>query len=227
MSGQPEHARLAGARSIGPGTTEPRFDLVDLGAQAALVPGGLTAVRGEVYALGPALLASIDVYKGHPVLHQRRPVRLDDGREGAAGSDRGITARTWRRPRRPRATAPGRAGRAGAEGGEGAGARRLASSRGRHELGHEPRPPVGLEDRTCRDPRAVCARLPRRTKWSEEAPRSQSPSGWSGPPAHGTSRRRCARERLVRRARSGRACCPRRRAHASTRARRSALRIGV
>jgi hypothetical protein len=31
MSGLSEHARLAGARAVGPATTEPRFDLVDLG----------------------------------------------------------------------------------------------------------------------------------------------------------------------------------------------------
>lgn len=81
MSGQAEHARLEGARAVGPAKTEASFDLVDLGAQAALVPGGTTAVLGEVYALGPALLASIDVHKGHPVLHKRRRIRLDDGRE--------------------------------------------------------------------------------------------------------------------------------------------------
>jgi gamma-glutamylcyclotransferase (GGCT)/AIG2-like uncharacterized protein YtfP len=81
MSGQPEHARLAGARAVGPAKTEPCFDLVDLGAQVALALGGTTAVEGEVYALAPALLATIDVFKGHPVVHKRRRVRLDDGRE--------------------------------------------------------------------------------------------------------------------------------------------------
>jgi gamma-glutamylcyclotransferase (GGCT)/AIG2-like uncharacterized protein YtfP len=82
MSGQPEHARLAGARTVGPATTEPRFDLVDVGAHAAaLVPGGTTAVEGEVYGLAPALLATVDVFKGHPVIHRRCRVRLGDGRE--------------------------------------------------------------------------------------------------------------------------------------------------
>jgi gamma-glutamylcyclotransferase (GGCT)/AIG2-like uncharacterized protein YtfP len=81
MSGLPEHARLDGARALGPGKTEPTFDLVDLGAQPALVLGGTTAVEGEVYALGPALLAALDVHKGHPLVHKRRRIRLDDGRE--------------------------------------------------------------------------------------------------------------------------------------------------
>jgi gamma-glutamylcyclotransferase (GGCT)/AIG2-like uncharacterized protein YtfP len=80
MAGEPDHARLAGARAVGPAATEPAYDLVDLGTQPALVPGGTTAVRGEVYALAPALLASIDVVEGHPLRFRRAPIRLDDGR---------------------------------------------------------------------------------------------------------------------------------------------------
>jgi gamma-glutamylcyclotransferase (GGCT)/AIG2-like uncharacterized protein YtfP len=81
MSGQPEAAKLAGARSLGSATTEPSFDLVDLGTQISLVPGGTTAVRGEVFAIEAALLATIDVQKGHPTMYKRRRIRLDDGRE--------------------------------------------------------------------------------------------------------------------------------------------------
>lgn len=81
MSGQAESARLEGARALGPAATEPTFDLVEVGAQAALVPGGATSVKGEVYAIEAALLATIDISRGHPVMFKRRRVRLDDGRE--------------------------------------------------------------------------------------------------------------------------------------------------
>lgn len=81
MSGQTEAARLSGARALGPATTGPGFDLVDLGTQIALVPGGATAVRGEVYAMEPAMLASLDVEKGHPLRYRRIRIRLDDDRE--------------------------------------------------------------------------------------------------------------------------------------------------
>jgi gamma-glutamylcyclotransferase (GGCT)/AIG2-like uncharacterized protein YtfP len=81
MSGQADAARLAGARAIGPSATEPRFHLVDLGTQVALVLGGATAVRGEVYALEPAMLASADIEKGHPLRYKRIGIRLEDGRE--------------------------------------------------------------------------------------------------------------------------------------------------
>jgi gamma-glutamylcyclotransferase (GGCT)/AIG2-like uncharacterized protein YtfP len=81
LSGLPDHGRLAGARSLGVATTAPELDLVDLGADAALVLGGTTAVQGEVYAMGVVQLASIDVHKGHPLVHKRRRIRLADGRE--------------------------------------------------------------------------------------------------------------------------------------------------
>ena len=80
LPGEPHHARLAEARALGPAETEPAWDLVDLGAEPALVPGGTTAVKGEVYALTPAQLAAIDVHHGHPLRYQRVTIRLTDGR---------------------------------------------------------------------------------------------------------------------------------------------------
>jgi gamma-glutamylcyclotransferase (GGCT)/AIG2-like uncharacterized protein YtfP len=79
MSGEPEHARLAGARLIGPAMTEPTWDLVDIGVEPALVPGGTTAVKGELYALSPAALAAVDIHHGHPLKYQRVAIRLADG----------------------------------------------------------------------------------------------------------------------------------------------------
>jgi gamma-glutamylaminecyclotransferase len=80
MSGEPEHARLAGARPLGPAATGPAFDLVDLGVEPALVPGGTTRVVGELYALSPAQLAPVDVHHGHPLRYRRGAITLDDGR---------------------------------------------------------------------------------------------------------------------------------------------------
>lgn len=80
LPGEPEHARLEGARPLGPAETEPTFDLVDLGPEPALVPGGTIAVRGEVYALTPAQLAAVDVHHGHPLKYRRSSIRLADGR---------------------------------------------------------------------------------------------------------------------------------------------------
>lgn len=84
QSGEEHHDKLASARSLGKAKTVARYDLVDLGAQGALVEGGLVAVSGELYGLPPAALAAIDVFRGHPVLSCRSPVRLEDGREAEA-----------------------------------------------------------------------------------------------------------------------------------------------
>jgi len=80
MSGLPDSGHLSGARLLGDVATEPRFDLIDLGTHVALAPGGSVSVRGELYAVEPALLAKIDV-ENAPRLLLRSRVRLDDGRE--------------------------------------------------------------------------------------------------------------------------------------------------
>lgn len=84
MSGLPQSPRLATATLLGPAATEPHYHLVDLGPSVALVPGGTTSVRGELYSLDVTLLASLDIEKGHPVLHKRALIRLEDGREAQA-----------------------------------------------------------------------------------------------------------------------------------------------
>src|SRR5262249_48925271 len=111
LPGEPEHARLQGARALGPAETEPAFDLVDLGPEPALVPGGTTAVRGEVYALTPAQLAAVDVHHGHPLRYRRGTIRLSDGRmveahqlaPDQARGRRRIRSGDWRTRLSPRA----------------------------------------------------------------------------------------------------------------------------
>jgi len=84
MKGEPDHGRLAAARPLGEGKTLPAYDLVDLGTTGALVPGGIAAVTGELYAIEPAALAELDVSRGHPILSQRISIRLSDGRDAQA-----------------------------------------------------------------------------------------------------------------------------------------------
>ncbi len=79
MRGEPNHRLLAGADYLGRARTEPAFELVDLGAFPAMVPGGRTAVSGEVYAVDDPTLAALDRLEGHPRFYRRRAVRLDDG----------------------------------------------------------------------------------------------------------------------------------------------------
>jgi gamma-glutamylcyclotransferase (GGCT)/AIG2-like uncharacterized protein YtfP len=84
LPGEPDHALLEGARPLGAAVTDPSFDLVDLGTRAGLVPGGTTAVHGELYVVPVETLAAIDRHVGHPVLCQRTTLRLAGGQEAEA-----------------------------------------------------------------------------------------------------------------------------------------------
>lgn len=112
LSGEPNHRLLAGAELVGEACTEPEFDLVSLGAFPAMVPGGGTAVAGEVYEVNRATLDDLDRLEGHPRFYRRHAVRLHDGGEvlaylltpdQARGRPR-ITSGDWRRARKERWT---------------------------------------------------------------------------------------------------------------------------
>src|SRR5687767_11388095 len=84
LEGEAHHELLAGARPLGKVRTPPVFELIDLGATGSLIAGGRTAVLGELYAVAPSTLAALDVHEGHPILHKRMTITLDDGREAEA-----------------------------------------------------------------------------------------------------------------------------------------------
>jgi len=75
----PNHHVLAraGARFERHATTEPAYDLVDLGPYPAMLDGGPLAVHGEVWAVDD--VAALDRFEGAPDLYRRTAVRLDDG----------------------------------------------------------------------------------------------------------------------------------------------------
>ena len=105
MTGEPNHRLLVHAQRVGQASTEPAYHLVDLGAFPALVPGGQTAVAGEVYSVDGPTLAALDRLEGHPRFYRRTPITLASGRKALAylqapeqtqGHPR-ITSGDWRR----------------------------------------------------------------------------------------------------------------------------------
>jgi gamma-glutamylcyclotransferase (GGCT)/AIG2-like uncharacterized protein YtfP len=78
-AGEDNHHYLRGAPLLRRAFTGPTFDLVDLGAFPALVPGGATAVAGELYDLDDATLAALDELEDHPHFYRRAEIPLDDG----------------------------------------------------------------------------------------------------------------------------------------------------
>jgi gamma-glutamylcyclotransferase (GGCT)/AIG2-like uncharacterized protein YtfP len=79
MRGERAQAYLARARFVRIARTEPAFTLVSLGRFPALLAGGTTSVRGELYDVGDDLLAALDFYEGVPSLYRRVLVRLRGG----------------------------------------------------------------------------------------------------------------------------------------------------
>jgi gamma-glutamylcyclotransferase (GGCT)/AIG2-like uncharacterized protein YtfP len=84
LEGHPGHGLLEGAKFEGAASTEAGYELVDLGAYAAIVPGGSTSVSGEVYLTDRETLARIDRERQVPLLFERARVRLADGSDAEA-----------------------------------------------------------------------------------------------------------------------------------------------
>jgi gamma-glutamylaminecyclotransferase len=77
MRGEGAHALLGPtARFVAEAHTEPCFTLVDMGEYPALVEGGTTAVRGELYEIDAALLPVLDRYEDVPEMYERRTIAV-------------------------------------------------------------------------------------------------------------------------------------------------------
>src|SRR5260370_41201753 len=79
LSGERDHSLLKGSWRLDVASTEPVFELHDIGAYAAMVPGGRTAILGELYAMDLQTLAAIDVRRQGPILFKSLQILLADG----------------------------------------------------------------------------------------------------------------------------------------------------
>jgi gamma-glutamylaminecyclotransferase len=73
---------LRGCRYLAESTTDPGFELVDMGPYPGLVAGGAVAVRGEIWEVPSDLLAELDAYEGEE--YARVAIRLADGSQAQA-----------------------------------------------------------------------------------------------------------------------------------------------
>jgi gamma-glutamylaminecyclotransferase len=71
LRGEVNHHLLADATFLGLHRTEPRYSLLVLGAYPGLLPGGGTAVHGEVYAVDGVGLRRLDRLEDYPRLYDR------------------------------------------------------------------------------------------------------------------------------------------------------------
>ena len=76
--GQRNHGLMREARFLGEAITFPDYTLLDLGSFPGIIAGGTTAVHGELYEVGPDLLARLDRHEGVPRLYVREAVHMDE-----------------------------------------------------------------------------------------------------------------------------------------------------
>lgn len=81
MRGESAHGLLgATARFVAEAQTEPRYTLLDMGEYPALMEGGTTAVRGELYEVDGEQLAALDRYEDVPEIYERRVLTAGDSK---------------------------------------------------------------------------------------------------------------------------------------------------
>jgi gamma-glutamylcyclotransferase (GGCT)/AIG2-like uncharacterized protein YtfP len=72
--GEYNHRYLSRVRRLGVYRTSPVYTLLDLGDYPAVIPGGHTAILGEVYAINNALLSRLDGLEGYPHEYTRERI---------------------------------------------------------------------------------------------------------------------------------------------------------
>jgi gamma-glutamylcyclotransferase (GGCT)/AIG2-like uncharacterized protein YtfP len=81
LRGEPNHRLLATSKFIGEATTKAEYTMVDCGYYPAILEGGKTAVKGEVFEVDERTLERLDYLEGVPSLYIRKTITLDDGTE--------------------------------------------------------------------------------------------------------------------------------------------------
>src|SRR5690606_2424332 len=79
--GETDHETLASAKFLGNARTRLGYRLVDLTVYAAMIEAPGHRVFGELYQVTREIRRALDVLKEVPVLFQRGPVVLEDGRQ--------------------------------------------------------------------------------------------------------------------------------------------------
>ncbi len=79
MKGEQHSEVLMKARFIGPSESLPEYELVQIDYYPAMIPGGATTIRGEVYEVDDEMLRKLDELEEVPVYYVRQSIALADG----------------------------------------------------------------------------------------------------------------------------------------------------
>ncbi len=101
--GGSNHRLLRRARYLGRHHSKPVYTLLDLGAYPGAIRGGVTGIRGEVYAVDKLTMGLLDRLEDYPELYTRELITTPYGRawiylyRPPAGKRRLIRTGLWRR----------------------------------------------------------------------------------------------------------------------------------
>ena len=79
MQGEHHHDQLHGAEFLGPRSTRPLYELVQVDYFPAMLTDGSLSVLGELYAVDDAILARLDFLEEVPHYYMRESIELSDG----------------------------------------------------------------------------------------------------------------------------------------------------
>ncbi len=79
MKGEQHSEVLMKARFVGPAESLPEYELVHIDYYPAMIPGGSTVIRGEVYEIDGDTLSKLDALEEVPVYYVRETIALADG----------------------------------------------------------------------------------------------------------------------------------------------------
>ncbi len=75
---------LATSRFVGPAESLAEYELVQIDDYPAMIPGGATVIRGEVFEVDAATLAKLDALEEVPTYYVREMIALADGTQAHA-----------------------------------------------------------------------------------------------------------------------------------------------
>lgn len=73
------HGLLADSEMVATGQTEPKFTMLSLGGFPAIVIGGKTAIRYELYSVSDHTLHLLDMLEGAPHFYHRENINTEHG----------------------------------------------------------------------------------------------------------------------------------------------------
>lgn len=75
---------LSEAQYVGDFQTSPEYFLLDYGNFPAVVPGGTTSIKGEVYLVDDHILSELDILEGYPDFYDRNIINVSPIGESAS-----------------------------------------------------------------------------------------------------------------------------------------------